>query len=212
MTAIRALLCKRAYRNILGALVVYFLMAYGALIFIVSLMIRAYGLSTAQAGATFGAVAAVGTLVGSVVGGAFADRLASKDLAWLCRLAGWGVIVTLPMFEGALWTHSIIAMSILLLVGSTVLSGVVPPVFSAIQVVCGSQRRALSVALVYFFANMVGFGLGPVITGALSDRFGAVYGSADGLRYALMIVMCVLLPSAWLMLRAAPHIAAEAEE
>lgn len=210
--AIRALLRKRAYRNILAGLVVYFVMAYGALVFVVSLMIRVHGLTTSQAGALFGAIAASGSLVGNVCGGALADRLATRDVAWLTRLAGWGMIVTLPLFEVALWSRGLSEMGVLLFLGAIVLSGVLPPAFSAIQLVCGSARRALSVALAFFFANLIGFGLGPVITGALSDRLSTIYGVGDGLRYAVMIVMAVLLPSALFMLRAAPHISVDAEE
>src|SRR3546814_7934072 len=44
---IRLLFAKPAYRNIVYALILYFLMAYGALVFIASLMIRVHGLTVA---------------------------------------------------------------------------------------------------------------------------------------------------------------------
>jgi hypothetical protein len=52
----------------------------------------------------------------------------------------------------------------------------------------------MAVALMLFFANLIGLGLGPLITGALSDQFSATYGPI-GLRYALAIAFGVLVPA-----------------
>jgi MFS family permease len=65
------------------------------------------------------------------------------------------------------------------------------------------RGEAYAVAVVFLFANLLGLGLGPVITGLLSDRLGGVYGPAAGLRYALMLTIPVLAPAGWFMLRAA---------
>ena len=212
VAACRALLVKPAYRSMLGALVVYFLMASGALVFIVSLMIRAHGLDVAQAGALFGAVFAIGALIGNFGGGAFADRLAARDVAWLARVGGWGMIVAIPFYELALASSTVMAMLPWLLAGAIAIHAAVPPVFSAVHVVCGSKRRALAIALIYFFANLIGLGLGPVMTGMLSDALGAVYGPAEGLRLSLMVATGALLPAGWLMLRAARTLKADAED
>ena len=210
--AFRALFAKPAYRYLVAGIVVYFIMAYGAFVFIVSLMIRAHGISVAQAGALFGAISAVAAIIGSYGGGALADRLGARDIAWLPRFAGWAMIAAIPLYELALGARTLHAMLPALVLAVIVHSAVVPPAFSAVHIVCGSKRRALAVAVVFFFANLIGLGLGPVVTGILSDRFGATYGSADGLRYALMAMMSVLLPAGWLMLCAARAFKAGAED
>lgn len=212
VTAIRALLAKAAYRNILAAIVIYFLMSYGAMVFIVSFLIRVHHLNVAQAGALFGAISAIGAVIGNMGGGALADRLAARDIAWLGRVAGWALIAALPLYELALTSARIGAIVPLLLGAAVLFTAAVPSMFSALHVVCGSKRRAMSVAVAFFFANLVGLGLGPVIAGSLSDMFGAIYGSAEGLRYAVMLVMLVLLPAAWFMLRAARHLQTNAED
>jgi MFS family permease len=66
-------------------------------------------------------------------------------------------------------------------------------VFAAIHVVCGSRRRATAIAIVLFAGTLLGGGLGPLATGALSDLFRSRY-PVDGLRYALMITSGVLAP------------------
>jgi len=140
--AIRVLLGKPAYRHILVSMVAYFLVAYGAMVFIVSLMIRVHGLNVAQAGATFGVISAIGAVVGNLGGGALADRLARRDLAWIARVGGWGMIAALPLYELALYASTIVIMAPLLVLSTILLWGVVPPMFSALHVVCGSKHGA----------------------------------------------------------------------
>lgn len=210
--AIRILLAKPAYRNILVSIVGYFLMSYGAMVFIVSLMIRAYGLSVAQAGATFGAISAIGAVVGNLVGGALADRLAAKDVAWHARLAGWSMIAAVPFYEFALYAPTIVIMVPLLVLATVLMWGVVPPMFSALHAVCGSRRRAMAIAVAFFFANLIGLGLGPVIAGSLSDIFSVTHGTAEGLRYALMVVVIVFVPAGCVMLRAGRYLKSDAED
>lgn len=212
LSAIRALLAKRAYRNLLAGMVGYFVMAYGAMVFIVSFIIRVHELNVAQAGTLFGAISAIGAGIGNIGGGVLADRLAPQDPAWYGRLAGWGMVAALPLFELALVAPTIWAMAVLLLFSTMLMWGVVPPMFAALHFVCGSKRRAIAVALALFFANLIGLGLGPIIAGSLSDAFAASRGSAEGLRIALMVVMVVFIPAGWFMLRAARHLRADAED
>jgi MFS family permease len=193
------------------AIIIHFLMGYGVLVFIVSLMIRLYGLNVAQAGATFGAISALGAVVGNLSGGLLADKLAKRALALVPRMAGWTMIVAVLLFDVALAAPTIIVLAPLLFVAMAILNAILPPMFSALHLVCGSKRRAMAVAVAFFFANLIGVGLGPVIAGALSDFLSGIYGPAEGLRYALMIVMVVLMPGGWLMLRSAKHFKSDVE-
>lgn len=210
--SIRVLLGKPAYRHILVSMIAYFLVAYGAMVFIVSLMIRVHGLNTAQAGATFGVISAIGAVIGNLGGGALADRLARRDIAWIARVGGWAMMAALPLYELAFYAPTIATMVPLLTLATVLLWAVVPPMFSALHMVCGSKRRAMAVALAFFFANLIGLGLGPVIAGALSDRFAVTHGTAEGLRYALMLVMLIFVPAGGFMLRAAHYLKTDAED
>lgn len=208
----RALFEKPSYRNIIGAMILYFVMAYGALIFTASFMIRVHGLSVSEAGALFGGASAIGAVIGNLGGGALTDRLAKRDIAWTARLPGFGLILALPLYLAAFMAPTVPIMAGTLIVASILLTGVVPPMFSALHVVCGSARRAMAVAIVFFFANLIGLGLGPLIAGSLSDWFAQSHGPADGLRYALMVVMFAFIPSGIFMLRAARTLRADEED
>jgi predicted MFS family arabinose efflux permease len=209
--SVRALLAKRAFVDILIAMVLYFMMAYGAFVFTVSFMIRVHGVSVGTASAIFGGVSSVTALVGSYLGGAMADRLAKRDIGWLARLPGWGLILACPIYETAFGLPTLAGTVVMLSLGGVLLTGAIPPMFAALHVVCGSRRRAMSVAVVFFFANLIGTGLGPIVAGRLSDTFARSVGPGDGLRYAMMVVMLTFVPSGYFMLRAARGLARDAE-
>lgn len=210
-SSISALLRKRSFVLILVAMVLYFIMAYGALVFSTPFIIRAYGLSVAEAGSLFGAISAVGAVVGNLFGGSIADRLVAKDERWVCWLPGLTLIAVWPLYEIAFAIHSLTVMIAVIFVAGLGLVAAIPPMFSAMHLVCGSKRRAMSVALTFFFANLIGLGFGPIMTGAFSDHFTPIVGAADGLRYALMIVVTVFVPSGWCLIRAARYLQADKE-
>ena len=210
--SIRLLLAKPAYRNIIYALVLYFLMAYGALVFSVSFMIRVHGLSVAEAGGLFGLMSAIGAIIGNIGGGRLTDRLAKRDIAWIARLPGWGLVIAMPLYVSAFLAGNIVVMAGIFMVAGILVAGVVPPIFAAMHVVCGSARRAMAVALAFFFANLIGLGIGPLAAGAFSDHLSQRFGPADGLRYALIIMTTTFLPAGFFMLRAARRLKADAEE
>ena len=210
-TSIKALMAKRSFVDITIAMVLYFLMAYGAFVFTVSYLIRTHGLSVGRASAIFGTVSTVTAVIGSLFGGALADRLARRDITWLARLPGWVLILAFPAYELAFSAGSLAMTVVVLGIGGSLLTGAIPSMFAALHAVCGSARRAMSVAVIFFFANLIGTGLGPIITGRLSDYFAASVGPAEGLRYAMMIVMVTFVPSGWFMLRASRNLARDQE-
>jgi predicted MFS family arabinose efflux permease len=200
--AFRALFRKSSFRNIVYAMILYFVMAYGALVFTVSFMIRVHEVNVAQAGLVFGIVSAIGAVAGNLGGGWLADRLAGRNIAWLGWMPGIALLILMPIYQIAFIADSFTVMVVFLLVGSIMLTGAVPAMFSALHAVCGSKRRATAVAVLFFFANLIGLGLGPVIAGMLSDWLAQSYGPAEGLRYSLIIVMVSFLPSGIFMIRA----------
>jgi MFS family permease len=208
----RALIAKPSFVNILIAMVLYFLIAYGAFVFVIAYLIRAHGISVGQASAIFGGVSTFGAIAGNAIGGTLTDRLAQRDLAWTARLPGWGLLLAFPAYELAFLMPSLATTVVVLVFAGVLLTGAVPPMFAALHTICGSKRRAMSVAIIFFFANLIGLGLGPVIAGSLSDAFAKSVGPAEGLRYAMMLVMVIFLPCGYYMLRAARTLTADAED
>src|SRR5690606_18402068 len=82
------------------------------------------------------------------------------------------------------------------------------PIFSATQTLMPPSMRAVSVAIVLFFCNLIGMGLGPLAAGALSDALQPLFG-ADSLRYALVVFCPGYFWCAWHLWMASKTIASD---
>ena len=89
--------------------------------------------------------------------------------------------------------------------GLTTVNG---PLFATIQTLVPERMRAVSLALVYLFGNLIGMGLGPVAAGALSDAM-QPWAGEESLRYALLILAPGYVWSAWHAWRASTTVAGD---
>jgi MFS family permease len=76
------------------------------------------------------------------------------------------------------------------------------PTVSMIYGVIPADLRAFSIGVLLFAVNLIGLGLGPVIVGALSDRFAP---SPDALGRAMQIMSFIYVPAAMFYLIAARY-------
>lgn len=182
---------KRSFVYALLGYSLYTFVAYGALAFEPSFLVRVLRVPLAEASASLAIVGTVGTVIGTLGGGALADRLGRHDVRWLAWLPAIACLLATPLYLLTFAAPDLSTFLGLKLAAHTVLSSGIPVVFAAIFTTCGSRRRAMAVAIVLFAATIVGTGLGPLVSGALSDTLSAVHG-VEGLRYALMTATAVL--------------------
>lgn len=211
MQSIRRLANKPAFVRLLIGFTIYHFAAYGSLVFVPSYMTRVIGSPIADAGLYFGLTSAFAVLIGSLAGGALCDLLVRRDTRWIAWFPAAGyALAAVPstlmfLIDDLAWFLFVSTL------GGILLYAALPAAFSAVHAVCGGARRATAIALVLFFGNLLGFGLGPVITGALSDLFSASVGPS-GLRYALLLVMALTVPTSVLMFRAAKFVPQDLED
>lgn len=193
LTNLRMLGSKRSYVLINFAMIMYYCVSYGALSWFPAYLGRVMKLSLAEVGAIYGPASAIATLIGALAGGFVTDWLAARDRRWL----GWGPAIALflcfPLLEIGLYSEIFTNFIILASLGMLLLTAALPGMLSLMHVVCGSARRAMAVAMLYFFANLIGLSFGPVITGMLSDYFTPSYGPV-GLRFGLMAATLFVIP------------------
>jgi predicted MFS family arabinose efflux permease len=184
---------KRSFLYALFGFVLYCAVFSGALSFIPSFLVRVAHVSLAEVGVKYGGVVAVGTLSGTLSGGWLADRLSCRDIRWLAWLPAVACTLAAPVYVSALavnqfrWFLGLAFVAWVLLNGTT-------PLYAAIHAICGNRRRATVIAILLFCGSLFGGSLGPLIAGAISDALSVLYG-AEGLRYALMLMMPVLILS-----------------
>ncbi|MGV8805833.1 MAG: MFS transporter [Polaromonas sp.] len=161
----------------------------------IALMLRHHGMTLQQAGSISGA-AALTSIVGGLVSGSLTDRLARRDLRWQLGVPILGLALSLisGMAYLLLPAGALTAATVLMVAFAFFLPWWVAPTYAAISLVVPNQRRATANAMVLLAGAIVGNGLGPILTGLLSDVLNASLGG-DGLRYALMGMVSMLVPA-----------------
>jgi MFS family permease len=195
------------FRRLLACLSLMSFFTFGIFQWQPAFVIRTYGLSSGAAGIWFAVTFGVGGLLGSYLGGELASRYAARNerlqlKALAFTLIGTGLLSCCVYLAP---THQIAFSFIgLYLLAAMLLNG---PFFALIQSLVPDRMRAVSVAVVYLFSNLIGMGLGPLATGVMSDALRPFVGE-DSLRYALLLLtpgFFVVAWCAWLASRTVAH-------
>jgi len=166
---------------------------------------RSYGLKTGEVGTWFMVIYGIGGMFGMYVGGEWASRRAGNNerLQLKAMAIIYCVYAVLSIFIYLSPNHYF-AFAMMSL-GSVVSSLTVGPLFATIQTLVPPRMRAMSIAIIYLFANLIGLGLGPLAVGALSDALRPLVG-VESLRYALMALCPGYCWVAWHLWRAGENV------
>src|SRR5579871_207861 len=197
----RVLAGNQTFSHLLYAFAVVYFFGNGIAQWQPAFFIRSFGLTTGRLGNWFALIYGVGGLVGTYWGGVLASRFAAsnerRQLLWMAiAYVIYGVSAALVYVMPTL-TAAFSCMACAAVVGSMTTG----PLFSTLQSLIPERMRAISIAIVYFFANLIGLGLGPWVTGILSDHLHAWAGE-ESLRYALLSLSPGFLWVAWHLWRA----------
>jgi len=155
-----------------------------------SFFLRYHDLSLKKLGLLYGLGSAFLLLVSILGGGLIADRLARRDPTR--RL--WVIIAVLLVAVPAI-IIGLISPSPAVALPGYLFSGVVTgvwfgPAMGTAQNLVTPQMRSRVAAILLVLQNVIGVGLGPTITGVVSDLWRA-HTHADGLRFALIVTALV---------------------
>lgn len=198
------------FRHLLLCFSVLYFFNYGILQWQPAFFVRSYGLQTGELGTWFAVIHGVGGIVGTVAGGELAVRYATHNerlqlkgmaLAYL----GFGAVLAGVFATSNL--HTAFGLMALSVTGIYAING---PLFATIQTLVPERMRAMSIALIYLFANLIGLGLGPLAAGALSDALRPWWGE-ESLRYALLALCPGYLWAAWHLWRGSKTVTRDLE-
>ncbi|WP_404712336.1 spinster family MFS transporter [Sphingomonas sp. MMS24-J13] len=142
-------------------------------------LVRTFGLGLGHAGLLLGGISAGAVTIGLLGGGAIADARAKKDRRWLMWVPAIGVGLSGPLYLAALSAGELefaVAGLFLAAVGAFTYYGTT---IAAVQDMAPPRMRASASFLFGFAMILLGSGLGPVVTGALSDHFADVAFGGD---------------------------------
>jgi MFS family permease len=197
-----------AFRHLLVCFSVWFLFAYGILQWLPAFFIRSHGLRTGELGSWFALIWGIAGGLGVYVGGEWAVRRAAGDeqrQLRACAIAfSFFAVLTAAAFlaPSRYWAFAALTLASF---GGNMAQG---PIFATTQTLVPARMRAMSIALVYLFANLLGMGLGPLVAGVLSDELRPWLGE-ESLRYALVMLCPGYFWAAWHLWRAGNTIAGD---
>lgn len=161
---------------------------------------REFGWTPAQYGPALGAITLV-TATTMIVKGWIVDWLYAHGMkdAHL-RFFTWLVLAAVPIALGTFFVSSPLMFFVLFALLQVLVAQFIIYVVGTIQMVTPKGLRAQTIALFISIFSVIGFGLGPVLTAALTDH---VFRDEAKLGYSLAATSLITLPAAWLLLRLA---------
>ena len=194
-----------AFRRVSFACAIAGLSGYAYGVWTPSFLVRTHELSLAHAGLMFGFASGFGALFGGLFSGWLCDRMVQRDVRWQVGLPMIGVLISVPCAvafliwpSGSYWAwgglnipHAMVFSIAFGFFGSwwPSLS------YSAISHMVRSSERGVAAAMLNFFITLFGIGVGPLLTGVISDLLTPSLG-AQALRWSLVTVMLLLIPTA----------------
>jgi len=202
---------RKSFRHLSFACALHAFVTYGMGNFMPLFLGRVHGMPILDVGWYYGLIAGIGGLAGTFFGGWMSDRMANKtgDKTWyvwipfISTLAAipLGLITFLAMPNGYTAAFSYFLP---VFCGGWYLA----PCIASTHFLVGIRMRAMASAILLFMLNLIGLGLGPMLTGFMSDFFEPTYGS-DSLRYAMSITLLVNFWCAFHYWKASRTIAAD---
>jgi predicted MFS family arabinose efflux permease len=167
---VRWLFANKAYRWLFVAGAFMGMGNGGVGVFLVSYLMRAHERTLVEAGSVLGLIGAMG-LVGTLIGGYAADRFAGergRSYPLVCAIGALAAaILYLAAFAQAAWLP---AAGLILAAGvATDLKN--GPNFAAVQNIAPARMRATAAGVYMLGPTLIGFSIGPPLSGFLSDAF-----------------------------------------
>ncbi|MFT6570536.1 MAG: MFS family permease [Sphingomonas echinoides] len=183
----RFLWTQRSAWHINAAGTVICLWGWGLLFWTQTYFERAYGLSTAEAGARLGTIYFWAGTVATIATSAILALPQMQDPKWIARLLA--VIVaasTIPSFL-IYWTHSLTVATAMLWIVVPAIYLYVGPTMALLLNFMPAPMRAQGMAISLLTANVANLIIAPTAVGWISDMLtGPLGGNAASLRYALL--------------------------
>jgi predicted MFS family arabinose efflux permease len=184
---------RKSFRHLAFACALHAFVTYGIGNFMPLFLGRVHGMPILDVGWYYGLIAGIGGLAGTFFGGWMSDRMSNKtgDKTWYVWIPFISTVLAIPF---ALITFLVMPNGI-----TAAFSYLFPvffggwylaPCLASTHFLVGLRMRAMGSAVMLFVLNLIGLGLGPMLTGYVSDWLTPAYG-VDALRYAMAITVLV---------------------
>jgi predicted MFS family arabinose efflux permease len=165
--------------------------------------VRVHGMSLAQTSVYLALVNGIGSAIGMYMGGRLSDHFGRNDPRARARVVAIALFVMVPF---ALFQYFVTSTELSLALGAVSLTLMLVyygPIIAIAHMLVPANMRAFTSAVLMLVLNLFGLGLGPFLTGMLSDALVTHLGMADvSLRYAISCSVLFSLLGGWMFWRA----------
>jgi MFS family permease len=188
MEVLKFLWLRPSFRHLSLACALHSVVWYASGAFNNAFLQRSHGMNVAEAGYWISVLAAIAGL-GTFLGGYLSDRLSSRtnDRRWYMWVPGVATLICVP-FQFLAYLSPNLAVTLPSFVGLMLMAAVFfGPSFAMTQALATLRMRSVATSLLLFIQTLIGNGLGPSVTGLISDWLAPSF-QVDSLRYALVII------------------------
>ncbi len=173
---------------LIGAMIAYIVLA-GVSSFTFSFLVRQHLADLHKIGPMLGIAISGAGIVGLYLTGRIADWLGGIDKRWYCAVMALTTLGSV-VFGFLAFTTPGLNMAIVFTACFAATSSLwLAPVFALTQSLVQVRMRGTIGAIVFLLGNLFGYGLGPLLVGALSDAV-KTQGYSNSLQIAILIVVC----------------------
>jgi len=179
---------RRSFRHLSLGCALHSVVWYASGNFNNAFLQRSHGMNVAEAGYWISVLAAIAG-IGTFLGGYLSDRLKSRhnDRRWYMWLPGAATLICVP-FQFFAYLSPSLAVALPSFVGLMLMAATFfGPSFAMTQALATLRMRSVATSVLLFIQTLIGNGLGPPVTGLISDWLVPSF-HGDSLRYALVII------------------------
>ena len=185
---LRTLWQKRSFRHLTLAAALHSVVWYASSAFNNAFLQRSHQMTAGEAGdwiALLSLIAGGGTFLGGLAADQMSSRL--NDRRWYLWVPGIATLLCVP-FQFLSYLSADRAVVFPSFVGLMFMAAMFfGPSFAMTQALATLRMRSVATSLLLFIQTLIGYGLGPSITGLISDQLRPSY-QQNSLRYALVII------------------------
>ena len=169
--AIRELTTKPAFWLMTAGATIAAFCGYGISSVQSIFLVRAHGITTGEAAIWINTPVALVAAGGTFAAGWLATKLYKKYPGAIAWVPAIGLALSVPFYLIAFTTENLLYAGICLGIGGFAKYGYLAAQYTIGQGVVSMRVRATATAVLLFVVNLIGYGLGPLFIGAISDIF-----------------------------------------
>jgi len=188
---------RRLYSGLIFGVCMFAVVGQGSMAWYPELLVRSHAMSKGEAGSAIGLVFMLAGTLGSFAGAGFSSLLQRRghldaNMRWMLLAALLACVpsVLSPLMPNSTATIALYAIVVFLQISHF---GVA---MAALQLATPSRMRGQATAILLFFSNLLGLGLGGTFVAGLTDF---VFGDDLSLRYSIAITSAIFYPLAALV-------------